>query len=114
MKKIIAATLAVSLAGPAIAQTQTAHTDDLLHFDWLSEDQRQRVDEAHSQLATAHREACDVMVDIYTEHAKRMHQSEMDAEDIAYLKRSCAAGSFANHLEMSVHLHDRIHREMHE
>lgn len=113
MKKMIVAALAVALAGPAIAQDQAAHPDDLLHFDWLSEEQRQRVDLAHSQLATAHREMCDVMIDIYSEHASRAHQSEMDAEDRGYLKRSCAAKSFAHHVDMSVHLHDRIHRESH-
>lgn len=114
MKTVVAAILAIAVAGPALAQSQTAHTDDLLNFDWLSDDQRQRVEQAHSQLASAQREMCDLMVEIYAEHAQRVHESEVDGQDLAYLKRSCAAKSFSGHIEMSVHLHDRIHREAHQ
>ncbi|MGF1551222.1 MAG: hypothetical protein ACFBWO_01820 [Paracoccaceae bacterium] len=107
--------LVLLLAAPGLALAQSA--DALLDFGWLSEEQRGRSEQAHTALEEAEAEMCSTMIDLYAEHASRVH-GEGDGEglaeeEIAFFKRRCEAEAFADHVAQSIDLHEAVQRETH-
>lgn len=110
MRYVIAVLLSVTL----IAGSAAAEDDQLLDFDWMTDTQRAEAKEAHEALEAAERALCSVMVDIYTQHAARVHDGEaLGAEEVRFMKHRCAIQAFADHVAQSLALHDRIHAETH-
>lgn len=103
--------VALLAVGPAAAQ----QTDALLQFDWLSDDQRASVETAHSALAEAEAQMCEVMVDLYGRHASRVHGGGegLPNEAIRFITRRCVAEAEMDHVAQSLAIHDMIHAELH-
>ena len=110
MRYVIAVLVsAIVMAGSAVAED-----DHLLKFEWMTDAQRAEAKEAHDALDAAERALCSIMVDIYTEHAARVHDEEaLGAEAVDFMKHRCAIQAFADHVAQSLALHDRIHAETH-
>lgn len=105
---------ALTLAFALFAAPAAAQTDELLDFDWLTDDQRARVEAAHEALDAATRDMCAVMIDLYVQHAALVHgDAPLGTEAMSFFNRRCRVEAHADHLRHSIALHDLVHAEMH-
>ncbi len=85
----------------------------LIGFEEMPVADRDEAEAAHADLEAANARMCAIMVKAYADHVARVAGADLPPESAAFLERRCAARAFADHVALSLEMHDLIHDHAH-